>query len=166
YDILMSTLTLALLYFFQAEVGIRYSSVTGVQTCALPISSTFSISQGASTRVPVSWWNVGSYPRSRHSEAAISTPSANFFHVSSSKPRERSFAAWPGRDLRSSLPMSARVGFGFSPFLLPAASKTSSSEPSSRSATGILSSSLNGSSKNPPDSERLRRRRLEASSSP
>src|SRR5260370_851582 len=24
-------------YFFQAEDGIRYSSVTGVQTCALPI---------------------------------------------------------------------------------------------------------------------------------
>src|SRR5207237_2706932 len=26
-------------FFFQAEDGIRYSSVTGVQTCALPISS-------------------------------------------------------------------------------------------------------------------------------
>src|SRR5260370_9701135 len=25
-------------FFFQAEDGIRYSSVTGVQTCALPIS--------------------------------------------------------------------------------------------------------------------------------
>src|SRR5260370_24369011 len=28
---------LSLLFFFQAEDGIRYSSVTGVQTCALPI---------------------------------------------------------------------------------------------------------------------------------
>src|SRR4030066_586769 len=28
---------LVLLFFFQAEDGIRYSSVTGVQTCALPI---------------------------------------------------------------------------------------------------------------------------------
>src|SRR3989339_2159472 len=28
---------LNLLYFFQAEDGIRYWSVTGVQTCALPI---------------------------------------------------------------------------------------------------------------------------------
>src|SRR5262249_57867758 len=27
-------------FFFQAEDGIRYWSVTGVQTCALPISST------------------------------------------------------------------------------------------------------------------------------
>src|SRR5437762_5853207 len=26
------------LFFFQAEDGIRYTSVTGVQTCALPIS--------------------------------------------------------------------------------------------------------------------------------
>src|SRR5207237_7757468 len=26
-------------FFFQAEDGIRYSSVTGVQTCALPIST-------------------------------------------------------------------------------------------------------------------------------
>src|SRR5260370_9863678 len=27
----------SLVFFFQAEDGIRYSSVTGVQTCALPI---------------------------------------------------------------------------------------------------------------------------------
>src|SRR5260370_13180054 len=27
-----------MIFFFQAEDGIRYSSVTGVQTCALPIS--------------------------------------------------------------------------------------------------------------------------------
>src|SRR5438132_8565410 len=30
-------------FFFQAEDGIRDHCVTGVQTCALPISSTFSI---------------------------------------------------------------------------------------------------------------------------
>src|SRR5260370_34255267 len=29
-------------FFFQAEDGIRYSSVTGVQTCALPISTSAS----------------------------------------------------------------------------------------------------------------------------
>src|SRR5260370_19796626 len=29
--------TLYCIFFFQAEDGIRYSSVTGVQTCALPI---------------------------------------------------------------------------------------------------------------------------------
>src|SRR5260370_11249301 len=30
-----------MVFFFQAEDGIRYSSVTGVQTCALPISDQF-----------------------------------------------------------------------------------------------------------------------------
>src|SRR5262249_58888392 len=34
-----ATLALRLLFFFQAEDGIRDWSVTGVQTCALPISS-------------------------------------------------------------------------------------------------------------------------------
>src|SRR5438445_2645243 len=29
-------------FFFQAEDGIRYIGVTGVQTCALPISATYS----------------------------------------------------------------------------------------------------------------------------
>src|SRR5207237_7486731 len=35
-----SSAQVTLLFFFQAEDGIRDSSVTGVQTCALPISST------------------------------------------------------------------------------------------------------------------------------
>src|SRR5437762_14092100 len=34
----VSSLLSALLFFFQAEDGIRDTSVTGVQTCALPIS--------------------------------------------------------------------------------------------------------------------------------
>src|SRR5258707_5308692 len=33
-----SSLSTAVFYFFQAEVGIRDIGVTGVQTCALPIS--------------------------------------------------------------------------------------------------------------------------------
>src|SRR5699024_11808245 len=32
-------------FFFQAEDGIRYRNVTGVQTCALPISSTRSFTR-------------------------------------------------------------------------------------------------------------------------
>src|SRR5260370_26301793 len=36
-----------LVFFFQAEDGIRDSSVTGVQTCALPISKAASRSAGA-----------------------------------------------------------------------------------------------------------------------
>src|SRR5260370_9153972 len=34
---LMYILLIFFFFFFQAEDGIRYSSVTGVQTCALPI---------------------------------------------------------------------------------------------------------------------------------
>src|SRR5260370_1529399 len=34
-------------FFFQAEDGIRDSSVTGVQTCALPISTVLSLTDGA-----------------------------------------------------------------------------------------------------------------------
>src|SRR5688500_20212300 len=36
-------------FFFQAEDGIRDYKVTGVQTCALPISSTSSSTSGASS---------------------------------------------------------------------------------------------------------------------
>src|SRR5437016_3828933 len=39
-------------FFFQAEDGIRYWSVTGVQTCALPISNTKKDSSGGEDPVP------------------------------------------------------------------------------------------------------------------
>src|SRR5207245_8048935 len=39
---------LSLHFFFQAEDGIRYATVTGVQTCALPIS----LSQWTFPRIP------------------------------------------------------------------------------------------------------------------
>src|SRR5260370_10351495 len=38
--------SLRLVLFFQAEDGIRYSSVTGVQTCALPIYNVLSLRVG------------------------------------------------------------------------------------------------------------------------
>src|SRR2546425_2405459 len=38
----MLALTFSFFFFFQAEDGIRYKLVTGVQTCALPISVDFS----------------------------------------------------------------------------------------------------------------------------
>src|SRR5260221_869486 len=37
----LSSLQFACVFFFQAEDGIRYHCVTGVQTCALPISFVF-----------------------------------------------------------------------------------------------------------------------------
>src|SRR5260370_18871710 len=39
-------------FFFQAEDGIRDSSVTGVQTCALPICYSGQHDQGAAGRLP------------------------------------------------------------------------------------------------------------------
>src|ERR1035437_10025779 len=39
-------------FFFQAEDGIRYIGVTGVQTCALPISSGYGIAIGPELCVP------------------------------------------------------------------------------------------------------------------
>src|SRR5260370_10848648 len=40
-------------FFFQAEDGIRYSSVTGVQTCALPISNC--LRHGAAPSLPLTY---------------------------------------------------------------------------------------------------------------
>src|SRR5260370_22798004 len=48
-------------FFFQAEDGIRDSSVTGVQTCALPIFQD----------VPTRWPACASHPSNHVSEAAL-----------------------------------------------------------------------------------------------
>src|SRR5207237_6620790 len=45
-----------LCFFFQAEDGIRDSSVTGVQTCALPISKSLNLTKSAS---PTTYSTVG-----------------------------------------------------------------------------------------------------------
>src|SRR5699024_11263180 len=42
-----------LFFFFQAEDGIRDRNVTGVQTCALPISYLTDVGFGDSARIPV-----------------------------------------------------------------------------------------------------------------
>src|SRR5262249_56659989 len=44
-----SYVVVALFFFFQAEDGIRDWSVTGVQTCALPISAGVSLAAGSLT---------------------------------------------------------------------------------------------------------------------
>src|SRR5437763_15297714 len=49
-------IVLVSIFFFQAEDGIRDTSVTGVQTCALPISANFQIDGLASCRnVGIRW---------------------------------------------------------------------------------------------------------------
>src|ERR1019366_8612460 len=53
--------------FFQAEDGIRYWSVTGVQTCALPISPTERLATSSTTQAGQPRRMCGSRPRSRTS---------------------------------------------------------------------------------------------------
>src|SRR5690606_40109745 len=60
------------LFFFQAEDGIRDFHVTGVQTCALPISTIF-VPQPASSRSPPSWWTASSRTTSACCHAAATS---------------------------------------------------------------------------------------------
>src|SRR2546429_7365596 len=46
-------------FFLQAEGGIRFVAVTGVQTCALPISDSGAVAQPARTKVVVSMHDGG-----------------------------------------------------------------------------------------------------------
>src|SRR5260370_18251567 len=59
-----SSLLLLIFFFFQAEDGIRDSSVTGVQTCALPIS-------GALT-------NEKAYLLGKFARLALATPNIDY----------------------------------------------------------------------------------------
>src|SRR2546430_11770426 len=52
-------------FFFQAEDGIRDLTVTGVQTCALPISATLPTKLGGLLKTPLRWSRI---------RAAISWP--------------------------------------------------------------------------------------------
>src|SRR2546430_10264742 len=58
-------------YFFQAEDGIRDLTVTGVQTCALPI---WSVRQNHSTRYCVNW-NPIKAEKTRSRISSIPSPS-------------------------------------------------------------------------------------------
>src|SRR5437868_14964399 len=58
-------------FFFQAEDGIRYRNVTGVQTCALPISASSA---------------------AKRSLMALALPSRAWRHPSAQRPRA---SAWP-----------------------------------------------------------------------
>src|SRR5690606_40493639 len=76
----------ARVFFFQAEDGIRDFHVTGVQTCALPISRTrplsgywhprqtqnlYSLSRLRSAGLPHTRWKPGAVPRSRSEERRV-----------------------------------------------------------------------------------------------
>src|SRR5207253_5193954 len=94
-------------FFFQAEDGIRDGHVTGVQTCALPISSPFS----ATRRAPAAWASpVDS--GCRRSGLGIWSPSGPSARTRprASKPLADSVQDSPGRGGRSE---ERRVGKGW-----------------------------------------------------
>src|SRR5260370_38884771 len=61
------------IFFFQAEDGIRYSSVTGVQTCALPISRADSPNRFVGNQ------NTGELLRGQRAGAAVELAAENLF---------------------------------------------------------------------------------------
>src|SRR5207249_9049624 len=116
-------------FFFQAEDGIRDRNVTGVQTCALPISRTF-----FARSWPITYWSrtflisagLGSERISRlfsssHSSAMISLQSSmhssQMYTVGPAISLRTSFWLFPQNEhFRVPLPSRVRA---FSPLLLP-----------------------------------------------
>src|SRR6266508_6240792 len=76
---------LFLFFFFQAEDGIRDGHVTGVQTCALPISSTgtwyvrglFTVTYGASGDIPA----PADYNGDGRADMSVFRPSTGTWYV-------------------------------------------------------------------------------------
>src|SRR5256884_3170042 len=72
----------SLSFFFQAEVGMRYVAVTGVQRCALPISvpagQTATFSVAASGTAPLSYqWKKNGTAVSGATSASYTTPASS-----------------------------------------------------------------------------------------
>src|ERR1022692_3354250 len=65
-------------FFFQAEDGIRDYKVTGVQTCALPLSGVFSAFQNAGLDFNSQISNIGAWLFSPFKTSFVTTSSAKF----------------------------------------------------------------------------------------
>src|SRR2546429_6835691 len=65
-----------IVFFFQAEDGIRDVAVTGVQTCALPISSACWTARTATSRAPRSCLAFTATPSAGRSKSTSSIPTA------------------------------------------------------------------------------------------
>src|SRR5205823_8406948 len=70
-------LSVVLFFFFQAEDGIRDKLVTGVQTCALPISMAACVDGCGSWRRQITWTAIGGASRSGRK----TTPSRRYWAV-------------------------------------------------------------------------------------
>src|SRR5207237_5343570 len=82
-QLLHVVLLVSFFFFFQAEDGIRDSSVTGVQTCALPISSAPSDRRETGRGS----WACRSLRNQARRRADIGEPSANTARLGSELPR-------------------------------------------------------------------------------
>src|SRR5206468_4545737 len=66
FDLFFNSLFLCFFFFFQAEDGIRDLIVTGVQTCALPISSAAPSARGCRRGCATSWTrSSNAWPRTQ-----------------------------------------------------------------------------------------------------
>src|SRR5256886_9940335 len=66
---IMTVLRACVLFFFQAEDGIRDLTVTGVQTCALPISRSASLHQRRAVDAALRWCNDADRARPSQTQA-------------------------------------------------------------------------------------------------
>src|SRR5699024_11983401 len=67
-----ATFVVCFIFFFQAEDGIRARNVTGVQTCALPISTTRPHGTGAKTKSNGQYWRIALVAAKNSSHGAAS----------------------------------------------------------------------------------------------
>src|SRR5689334_24790387 len=84
-------------FFFQAEDGIRDGTVTGVQTCALPISSTPISFPSTSRR----WMRTGGRSRPCGRKTSKSFPTVSNSRFRSSRLKSRSEERRVGKECRS-----------------------------------------------------------------
>src|SRR5207245_8430356 len=85
-------------FFFQAEDGIRDATVTGVQTCALPIS----LATGRGSRASSAWPRPGSAPRARsHAASGLWRPGGPALGLCPRAARARSEERRVGKESRA-----------------------------------------------------------------
>src|SRR6266852_6720752 len=100
------------LFFFQAEDGIRDATVTGVQTCALPISCGPLGGRPARTaRRHASWREVGTWP-SPQAASRSSTSTARSAKPRSLIARSRTCSSTDGESAARSESRNARLAAG------------------------------------------------------
>src|SRR5207244_8107904 len=85
-------------FFFQAEDGIRDDLVTGVQTCALPISSVMAAARSRATRGRPPYFRAWTAPRApASSQTAERTKRRASGHAAHRRQAPNEGTGWPQR---------------------------------------------------------------------